>query len=202
MGHEYIKESDTFSTNRNGTVPKPSASDVSNNKVLRADGTWTSGGGGGGSSTLAGLDDVNLSSPSDGQILKYDNANSKWVNANNYIPHTYSTSEQVIGTWINGKPLYERCIDLGTFPNNATNNIDVSGVYADDVISVTGFGKRISTTYNTFFPLPFIGSSTSAFISIYAITSGTGVLSIHIVTGQDRTNVSGYAIVRYTKSTD
>ena len=37
-------------------------------------------GGGGGSSTLAGLDDVNISSPTDGQALVYDNATGKWVN--------------------------------------------------------------------------------------------------------------------------
>lgn len=37
-------------------------------------------GGGGGSSTLAGLNDVNISSPTDGQALVYDNATHKWVN--------------------------------------------------------------------------------------------------------------------------
>lgn len=81
MGHEYVKEPEVFSTERNGTVPKPSSADVSNNKVLRADGTWVDqSGGGGGSSTLAGLSDVDLSSPSDSQILQYDNESSKWIN--------------------------------------------------------------------------------------------------------------------------
>lgn len=37
-------------------------------------------GGGGGSSTLAGLNDVNISSPTDGQALIFDNATQKWVN--------------------------------------------------------------------------------------------------------------------------
>lgn len=37
-------------------------------------------GGGGGSSTLAGLNDVNISSPTDGQALVYDNATQKWIN--------------------------------------------------------------------------------------------------------------------------
>lgn len=37
-------------------------------------------GGGGGSSTLAGLTDVNLTTPSNNQILKYDSNSSKWVN--------------------------------------------------------------------------------------------------------------------------
>lgn len=55
MSHKYVKEEDTFSTLQNGTVPKPTVQEVSDNKVLRADGTWVvqSGGGGG--------DDVGLS---------------------------------------------------------------------------------------------------------------------------------------------
>lgn len=42
----------------------------------------TSTGGGGGASALNDLSDVKISSVSDGQVLKYDNATSKWVNAN------------------------------------------------------------------------------------------------------------------------
>ena len=38
-----------------------------------------SGTGGGGSTTLAGLTDTNVPSPSDGQVLSYDNSTSKWV---------------------------------------------------------------------------------------------------------------------------
>ena len=83
MGHKYVKENETFNTSRNGTVPKPTQADVTNNKILQADGSWVSqSGGGGGSSTLAGLSDVVLSSPSDSQILQYDNTSSKWINAN------------------------------------------------------------------------------------------------------------------------
>lgn len=37
-------------------------------------------GGSGGSSTLEGLTDVNISNPTDGQALVYDNASGKWVN--------------------------------------------------------------------------------------------------------------------------
>ena len=40
------------------------------------------GSGGGGSSTLAGLTDVDLSSPSNGQVLKYNSTSQKWENAN------------------------------------------------------------------------------------------------------------------------
>lgn len=104
-------------------------------------------GGGGGSSSLAGLSDVNLTTPTDGQVLTYDGINSEWVNANPsgggdnvswtqlqasgtkiaeidingtiqdvYAPSgggggssvNYSLSEQVVGTWINSKPVYQK----------------------------------------------------------------------------------------------
>ena len=37
-------------------------------------------GGGGGSSTLAGLTDVTVTTPADGQFLVYDGTSSKWIN--------------------------------------------------------------------------------------------------------------------------
>lgn len=48
---------------------------------------------GGGSSTLAGLTDVDVSNPSDGQVLTYDNANSEWKNTTQYAA--------VLRTWTN-----------------------------------------------------------------------------------------------------
>lgn len=48
--------------------------------IVDANGVAHVTGGGGGSSTLAGLDDVNLSSPADGQTLIYDSTNTEWVN--------------------------------------------------------------------------------------------------------------------------
>lgn len=55
---------------------------------ISALGLNSSGGGGGGSSTLAGLNDVSLSNPSNGQILQYNGTH--WVNAN--APQTGVTS--------------------------------------------------------------------------------------------------------------
>lgn len=50
------------------------------NQYISALGKNSSGGGGGGSSTLAGLDDVQLSTLANGQALVYDSASGKWVN--------------------------------------------------------------------------------------------------------------------------
>lgn len=62
-----------------GRVPQPNAGDE--DKFLRANGTWDTPSGGGGSSTLVGLTDVDISSPTNGQILKYNSTTHKWENA-------------------------------------------------------------------------------------------------------------------------
>jgi hypothetical protein len=54
-----------------------------NNMVYGTNGSGVKGwytGGSGGSSTLAGLSDVSLSSPTNGQVLTYDSGSSKWKN--------------------------------------------------------------------------------------------------------------------------
>lgn len=69
-------------------VSHPYSSGVASIKAMV--GLWTnqylsalglnSSGGGGGASTLNDLLDVNISSPTNGQILKYDSTSGKWVN--------------------------------------------------------------------------------------------------------------------------
>lgn len=80
------------------------------------------GGAGGGSSTLADLGDVNLSSPSDGQNLSYNAALQKWENKTlSAGGHNYSTTEQVVGTWVDGKKLYEKTLVI-PFPVGSGNS--------------------------------------------------------------------------------
>ena len=68
------------------SIPIASANDlggikVGNNLSIDANGVLSATGGSGGATSLAGLDDVSLSSQSDGQVLAYDNTSSKWKNA-------------------------------------------------------------------------------------------------------------------------
>lgn len=46
--------------------------------------------GGGGSSTLSGLTDVTITSPTDGQSLAYDSVTTKWINVS--PNHSYSST--------------------------------------------------------------------------------------------------------------
>lgn len=62
------------------------------NKYLDASGHWTvPAGGGGGSSTLAGLDDVNIENPTDGQALVYDAESETFKNGDVAQPEIFNT---------------------------------------------------------------------------------------------------------------
>lgn len=153
----------------------------------------TEGGGGGGASALTDLDDVNISSQTNGQVLKYNSTSQKWENANesggggsvtdvqvdgvsvvngqgvaeitsptvpdelsdlsdvqfnnlsdhqplrynatsqkwvngtdNYPPLIYSDEEREVGVWRDGKPLYQR-----TFRGTTSSNDNAVSVYSD-----------------------------------------------------------------------
>ena len=60
-----------------GLVPKPFIADK--DKYLRGDGTWQTVQA---TPALNDLTDVDLTTPTDGQILKYDAINQEWINAN------------------------------------------------------------------------------------------------------------------------
>lgn len=54
--------------------------------------------------------------------------------------HNYSTTEQVIGTWINSKPVYEKTFVFT--PTALTTLIDVSGLQIEDLIERKGTFTR------------------------------------------------------------
>ena len=106
----------------------------------------------------------------------------------------YSTSEQVIGTWIDGKPLYEQTITLGSLPNNAIKTV-AHGIANVDLIFVS----------DSFFVTPSGASSYLNFTND-STTGQTEILvdktNVEIWAGSNRTTWDGYVTVRYTKTTD
>ena len=123
---------------------------------------------GGGASALAGLSDVNIASPTNGQLLGYNSTSQMWENVNgggggghtiidplgqNMPSRTglqfigasvtddsvnnktvvnitgggggvhYSTTEQVIGTWIDGKPLYQNTVNVPNPVNDSNEHL-------------------------------------------------------------------------------
>ena len=48
----------------------------------------------------------------------------------------YSTEEQVVGTWIDGKPIYRKVIDFGALPNSTLKQVPHGISDIDAIVSL------------------------------------------------------------------
>lgn len=115
--------------------------------------------------------------------------------------NNYSTDEQLIGYWIDNKPLYQKVVTNITLPNSANrtdyplsdiglnNNID--HIFIENSYVVLASGNMI--------PMPWINSNNNS--NICAITSISNEY-FQIKTDSDRSNCKLTIIFRYTKTTD
>jgi hypothetical protein len=108
---------------------------------------------------------------------------------------TYSTTEQRIGTWINGKPLYRKVINFGALPNNTTKNVAHNIANLGEVINVSGSAKSGSNYYPI--PLQYKGSDSNFNVECLVNAS-----SVSMNSNTDRSSYSAYVIIEYTKTTD
>lgn len=135
-----------------GLVPAPAAG--KQGAFLRGDGTWQAE-----TDELSELGDVNLSSVTDGQVLKYDSASSKWVNGNGGGGGSSTLaglSDVNLSTPSNNQPLtYDAANDKwangGIVPtaNGGTGNADGyirAGQKAGSTIGTKATAEGISTT--------------------------------------------------------
>ena len=124
--------------------------------------------------------------------------------ATDYVEHkeyenkdVYSTNEQVIGTWIDGKPLYRKVIDFGSLPNNAEKSYNIAGLNVNTIINVYGFAMTPEKTYG--YSIPFNNPRGT-------IAEGVGIYKnqnyIVVITGIDRSDYNAYIVLEYTKTID
>lgn len=102
--------------------------------------------------------------------------------------HDYSTTEQVVGTWIDGKPIYEKVIDLDNTITFSTNWINLgTGIVPVNGVAIDG---RILDSSNQCHPC---GVSVSANLYVYIPSSSISNFSSRTIK---------YLIIQYTKTTD
>lgn len=109
--------------------------------------------------------------------------------------HTYSTTEQIVGTWIDGKTIYERTINVGHSYGAVSSNIyplnyDISSIGIAQIISFEGFDVAGRA-------LPYI--SYNLRYAQYLQVSPTQI-AIRLGDGYSP-NTDSYVTIRYTKST-
>ena len=109
---------------------------------------------------------------------------------------SYSTDEVFTGSyWIDGKPIYRKYVDFGTLPNTTTKTKNCNITNLDRIVLFKGFAKQLTSSY--LFCLPHFSSTVSLGIETY-INEQT----ITVYCGYNRSDLNGYFIVEYTKTTD
>lgn len=150
-------------------------------------GLWK-GGGSGGSSALSEMTDVTFTNLQANDVLKYNG--SVWVNGNDL--HEYSTEEKVVGTWIDGKPIYERVIHVENF---IIGNNEIPLENLDTIINYSG--SLILTDYagyKRFFPYVQNANTSKVVINHYNNTKFVVISAF--------TCNTIYITIQYTKTTD
>lgn len=115
------------------------------------------------------------------------------VNTDLYAPnngsHEYSTTEHVVGTWIDGWPVYEKTF---TFITNTTIYYIPDTTNINHLINVSGFANKENYDYY----IPYIDSTDSISISYHA-NNGIRIVSSNYFNSAEYT-----LTIQYTKSSD
>ena len=109
----------------------------------------------------------------------------------------YSTTEKVVGSWIDGKPIYRKVINFGALPNTTTKSINHNISNLGVVINIGGF---ISNTTDVDFysiPLQYKGSDSNFNTECFVTAT-----QVRMSANTDRSHYNAYVILDYTKSTD
>ena len=177
----------------------------SDGQVLTYDsaaGKWENANASGGADDLNDLGDVVLTTPSNGQVLKYDSATSKWINGSGGGVN-YSTTEQAIGTWIDGNTIFQKTYVLSGILNEKSVTL-AHGLNLDTVVKIDAITKRSSSSPIAYMmPFNYLDSSGSAVsVSNNFCMVGVNATDILVRRGED---VYGddivYVTIQYTKAT-
>lgn len=111
---------------------------------------------------------------------------------------TYSTTEQAVGTWIDGKTIYRKVINFGALPNATQKNVAHNISNLEQFTKVEGIATRQDDTKFTQ-PLPLVYKEIE---SNYNSSLGVDIQTVSIQTGEDRSIFNGYVILEYTKTVE
>ena len=155
----------------------------------------------GGSSSLVGLTDVDITAPSDGQVLVYDSNSSKWKNGG--VLHKYSSVEHVVGVWTNNKPIYEVTVHINALPDSSQIGQYVSYPHGiSDIDEIIDYEGLIRFSNGTSLKFVRLGFNVNGFSPSASIDSYCNPANIRIMCGSDRSSTSADYTIWFTKTTD
>ena len=132
--------------------------------------------------------------------LKYTKTTDVANSFNYASENDYSATEKIVGTWIDGKPLYQKTVSCGTLPNNVSKATVHNISNLKRVVKVFGYAYRTSDNRNI--PLPYsspvMDSSSNACVQVNVDTT-----NITIRANRDYSAFTeSYITIQYTKTTD
>lgn len=156
-----------------------------------------------GVSELANLDDVNFTNPQDGDVFVYDGTAGKWKNGS--AGHEYSTTEKVVGTWVDGRPLYEKVVTINN-PSNGWTQIDLSSEFPnasniDFIMRTNEFILRDDLLLSSSFIYSTSNNKVAdGFSALFGIFRSNNQPTLFIICNV--AIISYTFVVQYTKTTD
>lgn len=119
----------------------------------------------------------------------------------------YSTEEKVVGTWIDGKKIYQKTyrstLPDATSTSSATGQINVSDLNVDDTINIFGYSKVTSGGTSSWAPLNISINKFNSLDIATTISAWVGGQNIVIRNSNQQWNGSEtYVTIQYTKTTD
>lgn len=126
------------------------------------------------------------------------------VNQNDIRRSTYTTSEQVIGKWIDGKPLYRKTITFtSTISANTTTSIAHNIINAKNIFIDYGASfmeANIGESNYLSYGLPLIGYDNSTNDKVFCYVNPTDIN--FYANGNWAGNWTKHITLKYTKTTD
>jgi len=111
----------------------------------------------------------------------------------------YSTEEQIVGEWIDGKPIYQKTVS-GTFPNTTAGTYNAKNIATilnvDNVVNIMGWFK---TAMSSFVTLPW--TSSMGYISKATFEKAQNAVFLQ-TNASDMSTIVAYITLQYTKTTD
>lgn len=104
------------------------------------------------------------------------------------VGETYSTTETVIGTWVDGKPIYRKVFSVGGSTSQTISGFENK---LKDVINKYGF-----VNYEDKMEYFWTNLGETGFVAT------VDQYGIHVTLGTKQATGSGYLVIEYTKSTD
>lgn len=143
---------------------------------------------------ISQLNDVKITPPlENGDKLVYDKEKGKWTNTTKY--HNYSTEEQVVGTWIDGKPLYEKTVYFGSGTLSNKASVSFENMNIDKIMVISG---TFEDTIDGQLSIP-VSLDGTLHVGFYC--NRRGILLTFSGAFNGRIS-NAYAIIQYTKTTD